>query len=313
MKIKLPVPGVSLLASSIATLSTLFIISEHANADGQVGTISPDLPTSSSDSSPDTRYGLFNLLDHRSTYGQGGFPEPFLVDDSDLEVNEFRIDWLHTSANNQHTNLATVELEKGFGLLTLEVEVPFEKTVSGGQTMQGFDNVSLGARYPFYQFVSGNGYINTTFGAAVEVGIPTNSQVSKNTEVVPKIFNDLSFGTHFTMQSILGYSTLYGGGTDGGLQTFEYGFVFGYTIPHAELPLPGIQQLIPVFELQGDTTLNKDSAGANSLIGNLAFRANFNTIGGIQPRIGLGYVFPIDKGASQEVRTGIITSFVFEF
>jgi hypothetical protein len=42
-----------------------------------------------------TRYGLLDLLDHRSAYGQGAFPEPFLVDDSDLETGEARLDWLH--------------------------------------------------------------------------------------------------------------------------------------------------------------------------------------------------------------------------
>ena len=39
-----------------------------------------------------TRYGWFNGLDHRSSYGQGVYPEPFLVDDSDLETGELRLD-----------------------------------------------------------------------------------------------------------------------------------------------------------------------------------------------------------------------------
>src|ERR1700677_2431634 len=41
----------------------------------------------------DTRYGIWDALDKRSVYGQGVFPEPFLVDDSDGEVNEGRLDW----------------------------------------------------------------------------------------------------------------------------------------------------------------------------------------------------------------------------
>ena len=71
-----------------------------------------------------TRYGPFNWLDHRSAYGEGIFPEPFLVDDSDLEDNEARLDWLHTQGNHRHSDLVTAEVEKGFGLLTLELEVP---------------------------------------------------------------------------------------------------------------------------------------------------------------------------------------------
>ena len=106
---------------------------------------------------------------------------------------------------------------------------------------------------------------------------------------------------------------LYGGGEEGGLQTFEYGLVFGYTIPHKELPLPGILQLIPMFELQGETQLNKDAAGHNILIGNAAIRVNLKAIGAIQPRLGVGYVFPIDNGGREDLRSGVITSLVFEY
>ena len=275
------------------------------------------VPMAAADSSANadggTRYGLLDLLDHRSTYGQGAFPEPFLVDDSILETDEFRLDWLHTKADGQRGDVAKVELEKGFGLLTLELEVPFEKSTSGAQTMQGIGNISVGARYPLHQFVSDREFVNSTLGVAVEVGIPSNSQVGKNAEFAPKIFHDLSLGSHFTIQSVLGFSQLYGSGDDGGLKTFEYGFVFGYSIPHRELPLPGIRQLVPVVELKGETALNKAAAGSNSLLGNIALRANLDPIGEVQPRIGLGYVFPIDQGARQDVTSGVITSLVFEY
>ena len=133
------------------------------------------------------RYGLFNLLDHRSSYGQGVFPEPFLVDDSDLEPNEARLDWLHTKANGLQSDKVKAELEKAFGLLTLELEVPYERNVSSDETSQGIGNIDLGARWPFYQFVSANGLVDSTFGVAAEAGIPTGSAVSKNAELVPKL------------------------------------------------------------------------------------------------------------------------------
>ena len=176
---------------------------------------------------PDTRYGLFNGLDHRSWYNQGNFPEPFLVDDSGLEINETRVDWLHTRANDQQTDIASLEVEKGIGLLTVELKLPYERDATAGDVSQGVGNIEVGARHPFYQFVSATGFFDTTVGAAMEVGIPVNSAVSKNTELVPKIFNDLRVGENFTVQSLFGYSTLLGGGDDGGLQTFEYGFVLG--------------------------------------------------------------------------------------
>lgn len=265
------------------------------------------------ESSTGTRFGLFNWLDHRSAYGVGVFPEPFLVDDSDLEPNEFRLDWLHTRAGNQHSDSGKVEFEKGFGPLTLELEVPYERSVADGETSQGFDNVNLGARYPLYQFASAKGFVDTTFGIAVEAGIPVQSAVSKNAELVPKVFNDLKIGEHFTLQSVLGHSTLFGPEPDGGLQTFEYGFVLGYTIPHRQLPIPDVLEFIPVFELQGDTGINKDNAGHNSLLGNAAVRVNLKAIGQVQPRLGLGFVFPIDQGARADTHWGIVTSLVFQY
>lgn len=259
-----------------------------------------------------TRYGWCNWLDPRSDYGQGVFPEPFLVDDSDLETSEFRLDWLRTAAGGVHSDLGTAEVEKGFGLLTLEIEVPYERDVVGGQATDGMANVDLGARYPIYQFVSRGGLVDSTFGAAVEAGIPTISAVSHNAELVPKIFDDLKLG-NFTLQSIFGYSRLLGPGEAGGLDTFEYGFVFGYTIPRQVLPLPGVDKLIPVLELSGATELNQGNAGQNSLTADLGLRANLKAIGRIQPRPGIVLVFPTDNGSRQQLHWGILTSLVFEF
>jgi hypothetical protein len=294
----------------LRTLSAAALVHTTALADGD---LAPAAAATGSSETPGTRYGLFNGLDHRSWYSQGNFPEPFLVDDSGLEINEARIDWLHTRADSQQSDNAAVEVERSFGLLTLEIRVPYERDASPGQVAEGVGNIELGARYPFYQFVSANGFFDTTLGAALEVGIPVNSAVSKNTELVPKIFNDLKLGENFTMQSLFGYSTLLGGGADGGLQTFEYGFIFGYSIEHRRLPLPGVRQLIPMFELQGETQMNHDSPGQNSLLGNAAFRVNLNTIGRVQPRLGLGYVFPLNSNARADVHWGIYTSLVFEY
>jgi len=269
--------------------------------------------TNSPAAAVDTHYGLFNWLDHRSSYGQGIFPEPFLVDDSDLEVNETRLDWLHTKAHNATADEGTVEIEKGFGLLTVEGEFHFEREVNAGHVSDGVGNIDLGARYPFYQCVSDNGFFDTTLGAAIELGIPVHSAVSKNTELVPKIFNDLRLGNHFTMQTILGYSTLFGGGAEGGAQKFEYGFDFGYSIPHQQLRIPHVQQLVPLFELSGETGWNHGESGRTSVIGLAGFRVNLDTIGRVQPRLGLGFVFPLNGNAHNDVHWGIATSLVFEY
>ena len=263
--------------------------------------------------SPTPRYGLFGWLDLRSYYRQGNFPEPFLVDDSGLEINEARLDWLRTEAGSSKSDRVKAEVEKGFGLLTVELEVPYVRNSTPDGLSKGFENLDLGLRYPVHQLVSDKGFFDNTVGLAIEVGIPTGSPVSKNAELVPKVFDDMKIGEYFTLQSVLGYSRLFGPGEEGGLQVFEYGFVFACTIQHQELPLPGIRQCIPMFELAGETELNKSSPGHNSLLGNAAVRMNLKTIGRVQPRIGLGYVFPVDSGAYADVHRGIFTSLVFEY
>src|SRR6266404_9557656 len=83
-----------ILAASFFTMTTFVAIPLALLADEPIAT--PPLVSGSAVAAPpDTHYGLFNWLDHRSAYGQGAFPEPFLVDDSDLEVNELRLDWTH--------------------------------------------------------------------------------------------------------------------------------------------------------------------------------------------------------------------------
>jgi hypothetical protein len=261
----------------------------------------------------DSRFGLFDWLDHRSAYNQEFFPQPLLVDDTGLEDGEFEFGSLHTQANDQRSDIFSAGVQKSFGLLTLELGIPYERDSDSDDTAQGIGNIELSARYPLYQFVSANGFFDTTFGVAIEVGIPFNSTVSKNTELDPKVFNDLKLGEHFSIQSVFGYDTLFGGDDNGGLQTFEYGFAFGYAIPHSEMSLPGVQQLTPLFELTGETELNKEESGQNSLLGSIGFRLDLKPMGEVQPSLGLGYVFPIDSGADAEVHWGIVTSLTLEF
>jgi len=297
-----------MLANSWILVSVASLLRAAALADDQTFPVAGNAA-----SALNPRYGLFDGLDHRSWYSQGNFPEPFLVDDSGLEINEARLDWFHYKTGDQHSDTVKAEVEKGFGLLTVEIEVPYERDAPPAGISQGIGNIDLGARYPFYQYVSHTGFLDTTFGGALEVGVPASSAISVNSEFVPKVFNDTKIGEHFTAQTILGYSTLTGGGADGGLQTLEYGFTFGYFIEHRELPLPGVQRLIPMFELIGETGMNQDAAGQSSLLGNACFRLNLKTIGRVQPRLGLGYIFPLNSQARAEAHSGMVLSLVFEY
>jgi hypothetical protein len=147
----------------------------------------------------------------------------------------------------------------------------------------------------------------------LEAGIPASSAISINAELVPKLFNDLKLGEHFSFQTVLGYSTFFGGGDNGGLQTLEYGVAFSYAIPHAEMPLPGVKQITPMAELSGETALNKADDGQNSLLGSLGFRLDFKSLGDVDPSLGLALVLPVDNGARAEVHWGIATSLTLGF
>ena len=214
-----------------------------------------------------------------------------------------------------HVDNVKGEVEYGFGQLTLEIEAPFERDVEDGAETEGYDNIDLGARYPFYEYVSASRFFDITIGSGIEIGVPTTSPVSKNTELVPKVFADTKVG-NFTVQSIFGYSMLlgpHGDGEEGGIDTFEYGFTFGYTIEHDVLPVPGIRQLIPIVELNGEYQVNKEDAGHDDLVAEIGLRANCNNLGRWQPRPGVVFILPVDSGARAETHWGVMTSLVFEF
>jgi hypothetical protein len=300
-----------LYAVRLALLAFLILSISPVPVLAGTGPLSDSSNTTSSAPPADTRYGPFGVLDSKSQYGLGVIPEPFLVDDSDLEVNEFRLDILDTRSGAQHADLFKTELEKGFGPLTLELELLYERDVSAGVVSAGVDSVNPGARLPVYQFVSD--HVDTTIGVGAELALPVNTSRSRNTEVVPKVFDDLIVGDNFTVQSIFGYSTLFGPGPDRKTQHFESGFVFGYAIQHSQLPLPDVQQFIPVFELKGETAINKQAAGRTGLVGDLGFRTNLKAIGRAQPRLGFAFVFPMNDLARHDQHWGTITSLVFDF
>ena len=261
-----------------------------------------------------SRFGLFNSLDHRSGYYEDCFPEPLLMDETSLEPNgELELTSWHTEASGQQSDSVGAQVEKSFDLVTFELEVPYERDSDEGDVSEGVGDIELNARCPFYQFVSANGFFDTTMGLDVDAGIPVNSAVSKNAELEPGVFNDLKLGNHFTIQTVLQYSTLFGGGDDGGSQSFEYGFDFACTLPRAELPIPGVRDISPMLELDGEWGLNQDEAGQNSVLGGLGFRLDFKPLCGLESSLGLGYVFPVDSLARAEVHWGVATSLTFEF
>jgi hypothetical protein len=59
--------------------------------------------------------------------------------------------------------------------------------------------------------------------------------------------------------------------------------------------------------------LNKDNTDHNPLVGNLGFRVNMDAVGPFQPRLGFGFVFPMNNSARDDEHWGVVTSLVFEY
>jgi hypothetical protein len=264
---------------------------------------------------------MYGLLDHRSRYGEFWFPEPLRGPEMDVD-RELRIDWFHGEKKGLQHDEVNAEIEYNFGLLTLEAEIPYERESESSfdplagrtvrQTTDGLGSIEFSARHPIYQYVSADGRFDYTLVAALEVAVPTQTRISRDTELVPQLFQLFRFGEHFSIQTSVGYSIVIGP-DEGGATALEYGVVLGYNLEHEDLPLPGVLRTIPIFELNGDWGLSREEAGHNALFGTAGVRLNFASIGPAQPRIGIGYVFPIDQGARDDLRWGLITSLVFEF
>ena len=270
---------------------------------------------------PSSRYGLWNLLDSRSVYGQYWFVEPLRAPEMDVD-RELRLDWFHAEGKGSQSDEVTAELEYNFGLLTVEVEVPYinnrtsrfdaelKKEVRSRE--EGIDNIELSARHPVFQWVSAGGAFDYTLAGAMEVAVPSGSSFSKDTELVPQVFQLLRLGEHVSVEASAGWTVLIGP-VARGQNSLEYNVVLGYNLEREQISLPGVQRVIPIFELNGNTGLSHEERGENALFGTAGFRVNLNAVGIAQPRLGIGYVFPIDQGARDEIRWGFVTSLVFEF
>ncbi len=266
------------------------------------------------------RYGWFGLLDHRSYYGQYWFPEPFQAPEMDVD-DEARIDWIHTEKSGDVSDRVTAEVEKPIGQLTLEIEAPYERSthrafdVASGKSVhtreEGIGAIEVAARHPIFEVVSADERVDYTLAGALEVAVPTDSPLGKDWEVVPQLFNLLRIGQHFSVQASAGLSTLIGP-QDGGKQTLEYAAVFGWALEESDVHVPGIARIVPEVELVGERGLNNGDQ-TNILTATAGVRLNLNPIGVVQPRVGIGYVFPIDQGAREEMNWGVVSSLVFEF
>jgi hypothetical protein len=307
--------------NSGALVLTMALLGQIIPAYGAETNIVVNAQTSTAESqqvatSGSQRY-FFNLLDHRSRYGTGFFPEHFRQTSLDAE-HELRVDYFHGEHSVRREDEIEAEVEWAIGNLTLTIEAEWESErefdpeegVLGRQ--EGWQTVKFKAHHPLYQFVSRDDFFDYTFVGKISVGLPlAGSMHNDDYEIYPLLGQLLRIGEHFSTQTWTGVNFIVGP-KEGGHHEFRYGALLGWNVYHDEIPLPGTQSLTPLLELDGQTILAGPVRGQNRLFGVAGLRFNLNPLGAAQPRFGIGYLFPIDQGARNELGWGIQTSLIIE-
>jgi hypothetical protein len=300
------------LVLATALMGPAYGADSNVVVNAQADTTAPQRVTNSGSQ----RY-FFNLLDHRSRYGTGFFPEHFRQTSLDAE-HELRVDYFHGEQSVRREDEIEAEVEWAIGNLTLTIEAEWESErefepdegVLGRQ--EGWQTIKFKAHHPLYQYVSRDDFIDYTLVGKVGVGLPlAGSMHHDDYEIYPLMGQMLRLGEHFSSQTWTGVNFIIGP-KEGGNHEFRYGALFGWNVYHDEVPLPGTQSFTPLLELDGQTALAGPVHGQNRLFGVAGIRLNLNPLGPVQPRLGVGYQFPIDQGARNELSWGIQTSLIFE-
>lgn len=265
---------------------------------------------------PSTRYGL-GLLDSRSIYGQGWFPDSFRQHSLDAG-NGLGFDYFHGEGHHKQVDELTTDIEwNPVGQLTLGLEGGWSSqraTVVGvRERAEAWDTVKIKAHHPIFQYVSPDGTFDYVLVAKLALGLPLTEDLRHDPyEINPLLGQMFKLGDRFSIQTWTGVNFLVGP-RGGGEHQFHYGVIFGYRIEHDDLPLPGVETIIPVLELDGSATLGGESRGSHQLFAVVGLRAYFDAIGPVAPALGIGYMIPLDQGARADLSGAIITSISFGF
>jgi hypothetical protein len=271
-------------------------------------------PTQSSN-----RY-FFGLLDHRSSYGQDFFPDPFIGPEFDSE-QQIELDYLHSENHGTRED----EIDAGFewnvvGQLTIAGEFGWdsehqpqnigenEDSDDGPANSSGFENVDLAIYHPLFEYVSNSSQFDYTAVARLDVGIPTRTPVSgTDVQLAPYLAQLLRLGAHASLQAWTGSQFTIG--PDQHTQ-FIYGALLGYELPHGDFPLPLTEKITPLLELDGQTPFSGNAQDA--LFGAAGVDINFKSTGELHPAIEIGFQFPLDQGARDQLQWGVLAEFRLE-
>ena len=281
----------------------------------------PKAPDARTPPAPAGRY-LFGLLDSRSSYGRDFFPDTFIGPEFDRET-QVELEYAHGQKQDLPSNEGGVEFEWNFlGQFTLAGELGYDSEheqnarVAGagsgkasGENADGFERVDLALYHPVFEFVSKDGWFDYTAVTRFDVGIPTRTAISGNdAQLTPYLGQLLSFGEHVSLEVWTGPQF-----TLAPRQTNQliYGASCGYRITQTQMALPMTRSVTPILELDGQAPFSNGGQGV--LFGVAGFNWQAKVIGELHPRVNLGYQFPLDQGARDQLHWGIVTEVFFDF
>lgn len=277
-------------------------------------------PAGAASSNPSSGRNFFGLLDSRSSYGKDFFHDPLIGPEFDAE-KQVEVDYAHGEKRGVGDNEIDAELQWNIvGQLTVAAAFGWDSehqaTMHGGngddaavENARGFEDVDLAIYHPVWQYVSNNGLFDYTAVARLDVGVPTRTAVSStDVQLTPYLGQLARLGWHVSIEAWTGAQI-----TIAPNQTnqFIYGASLGYKFFHDQLPLPLTTQVTPILELDGQTP--SGGSGQDALFGVAGVDLQLPSLGKIDPHIELGYEFPIDQGARDQLHWGVLARISLEF
>jgi hypothetical protein len=278
-------------------------------------------PASSPSSNQASNRYFFGLLDHQSSYGKDFFPDPFLGPEFDSE-QQVELDYLH----GEKRGVRNDEIDAGIqwnviGQLTVAGEFGWDSEhqagIPGGTSGDdaekeggsGFENVDLAVYHPVFQNVSQDGLFDYTAAARLDIGVPTRTPVSgDDVQLTPYLGQLLRVGDHVSVEAWTGAQFTI---APRQVNQLIYGGLLGYELSHDQLPVPLTERVTPNLEFDGQTPFS--GGGQDALFGVGGVDINFKSIGEVQPTLQVGYEFPVDQGARDQLHWGIVAEFLLEF
>jgi hypothetical protein len=258
-----------------------------------------------------SRY-FFDLLDGSSKYGKDFFPDVFLGPDFDAD-SQLELDYAHAEKRAVRSDEIDGEIQWNIiGQLTIAAEFGWESTSNGNDSDDagsGFENVDLSIQHPIFQYVSRDGIFDYSAVARLDASIPTRTPVSStDVALTPYLGQLLRIGDHVSVQAWAGCQVAIGPDQ---FDQMIYGAQVGYQFLQSQLPVEMVDKITPILELDGTAPLSIRAPDA--LFGVAGVEISLESVGDVQPQFALGVELPIDEGARDQLRYGLLAQFFLQF